>query len=236
MNCTNCSTPLIPGARYCSECGTAVAAPGGPISTRPAFGNGVSTCASCGADLFPGDIFCGVCGHVSAAATGAFTGPLVPVGPDEVPDDALPEVRPPDSPRLLVDPDADGVVNGMVDDLDVARIVTGLGHGERFFLQFSTGESVPVVGTGLIGRSPLPEPGEHFDHLVRIFDATRSVSKTHLEFGQSTGQFWVRDRYSGNGSLLRGPDGSSRRLDPGKRYPVSRGARVDIGEQFFVVT
>src|SRR5690606_7697591 len=107
---------------------------------------------------------------------------------------------------------------------------------ERFVLQFSTGESVIVTGAGLIGRTPVAQPGEYFDQLVAIFDAGKSVSKTHLEFGQDDGRFWVSDRYSTNGSIVRQPDVPPKRCEPGRRYFVSRGTRVDIGEQFFVVS
>lgn len=109
-------------------------------------------------------------------------------------------------------------------------------RGDRYVLQFSTGESVTVYGSGLVGRSPRPEPGEFFDALVSVFDGARSVSKTHLEFGQDGGQFWISDRYSGNGTAIRPPEGRAVRCDPGKRYRVLRGSRVDIGEQFFVVS
>ena len=108
--------------------------------------------------------------------------------------------------------------------------------GERFVLQFSTGESFTVFGSGLVGRNPRPEPGEHFDHALRILDASRSVSKTHLEFGQEAGQFWVKDRFSGNGTILREPELDAVRCRPDRRYRLSRGSRVDIGEQFFVVS
>jgi hypothetical protein len=103
-------------------------------------------------------------------------------------------------------------------------------------LQFSTGESVLVTGTGLIGRNPAAEPGEYVDHLVTLFDAGRSVSKTHLEFGQQEGRFWVSDRFSTNGSVIRPPDEQPQRCAPGRRYLVPRGTRIDIGEQFFVVS
>ncbi|HUG51858.1 MAG TPA: FHA domain-containing protein, partial [Terrimesophilobacter sp.] len=108
--------------------------------------------------------------------------------------------------------------------------------GERFILQFSTGESVSVYGSGLVGRNPHPEPGEHFDHVVRIVDATRSVSKTHLEFGQESGAFWIKDRFSGNGTVVREPDVRPVRALPDHRHRVVRGSRVDMGEQFFVVS
>lgn len=106
----------------------------------------------------------------------------------------------------------------------------------RFVLQFSTGEQAAVTGAGLLGRNPQPEPGEQFDHLVVLHDPGRSVSKTHLEFGHEDGWFWVLDRYSGNGSVLRQPEQTAVRCEPGRRYRVTRGSRIDIGEQFFVVS
>lgn len=108
--------------------------------------------------------------------------------------------------------------------------------GEDFVLQFSTGESVTVRGSGLIGRNPLPDDGELVDSLVAIVDPGRSVSKTHLQFGQEAGVFWVLDRESGNGSTVRQPGTVAQPCESGYRYRVARGSRVDIGEQFFVVS
>jgi hypothetical protein len=122
------------------------------------------------------------------------------------------------------------------DDLEATRIVPAGGGGDRFVLQFSTGESVTVSGSGLIGRNPAAQPGEYVDQLVSIFDAGKSVSKTHLEFGQEGGRFWVSDRYSTNGSVVRQPEAEPRRCEPGRRYFVVRGTRIDVGEQFFVVS
>ena len=122
------------------------------------------------------------------------------------------------------------------EDLESTRIVRGKRPGDRFVLQFSTGESVTVFGSGLIGRNPHAEPGERFDHIVRLSDATKSVSKTHVEFGQEAGAFWIKDRYSGNGTVIREPDTSPVRCLPDRRHRLARGSRVDIGEQFFVVS
>ena len=121
-------------------------------------------------------------------------------------------------------------------DLEATRAVVGPRAEERFVLQFSTGESVTVSGAGLVGRNPAAQPGEFVDQLVTVFDAGKSVSKTHLEFGQESGRFWVSDRYSTNGSTVRQPDAEPKRCEPGRRYFVARGTRVDIGEQFFVVS
>ena len=121
-------------------------------------------------------------------------------------------------------------------DLEATRI-SRLGRaGERFVLQFSTGESFTVYGSGLIGRNPRSEPGEYFDQLVRVLDPSRSVSKVHLQFGQEGGRFWIMDRFSGNGTIVREPETEPVRCQPEKRFRVGRGTRVDIGEQFFIVS
>ena len=127
-------------------------------------------------------------------------------------------------------------VEPLDDDVEQTRIVAPGAGGDRFILQFSTGESVSVTGSGLLGRNPLAEPGEYFDALVTISDPGKSVSKTHLEFGQDGGAFWVSDRHSGNGTIVREPERPARRCEPGKRYRIARGTRVEIGEQFFIVS
>lgn len=161
--------------------------------------------------------------------------PVVPARPESVilpapvaPEQVAPSRRP-DGPSSAA-PFDDAA------DLEATRISRAGRAGERFVLQFSTGESFTVYGTGLIGRNPRSEPGEYFDQLVRALDPSRSVSKVHLEFGQDAGNFWIMDRFSGNGTIIREPDSLAVRCEPGKRYRLSRGTRVEIGEQFFIVS
>ncbi|WP_240665981.1 FHA domain-containing protein [Agromyces sp. LHK192] len=104
-----------------------------------------------------------------------------------------------------------------------------------FTLRFSTGETWTVSGSGLVGRRPMPQPGEVFDHLVQIVDRTLSVSKTHLEFGSHEGLFWIADRFSGNGTIVRRPDDGALRCEPGRRYLVPRGSTVLLADQSFDV-
>jgi hypothetical protein len=157
--------------------------------------------------------------------------------PEVLVDEAMP---PPDPASVRPDPfpwgDRGPAIFSDSDELEQTLIVPRRVTGERFVLQFSTGESVTVFGSGLLGRNPTPQPSEYFDQLVSITDPGKSVSKTHLEFGQEAGSFWVSDRFSGNGSAVREPESSARRLVAGKRYRIVRGTRVDIGEQFFVVS
>lgn len=121
------------------------------------------------------------------------------------------------------------------EDVEETRIVVKTTSDAPFVLHFSTGERTAVHGTGLLGRLPRPQPGERFDDLLTVHDPGKSVSKTHLELGRDGDDLWVSDRHSGNGTVIRHIDGSIRRCEAGRRYRVERGARVDIGEQFFLV-
>ncbi|MBF4614542.1 hypothetical protein ITJ56_08175 [Curtobacterium sp. VKM Ac-1376] len=131
--------------------------------------------------------------------------------------------------------DSDAHSDELDEDVDETRIVAKTPTRAPFVLHFSTGERFGVHGTGLLGRLPRPQPGERYDDLLTVHDPGKSVSKTHLEMGRDGDDLWVSDRFSGNGTVVRHIDGSIRRCEPGRRYRVERGARVDIGEQFFLV-
>ncbi|ROP60684.1 FHA domain-containing protein [Curtobacterium sp. PhB115] len=141
-------------------------------------------------------------------------------------------VTPPPSDQR---PESSAVDDDLDADVDETRIVAKTPTRAPFVLHFSTGERFGVHGTGLLGRLPRPQPGERYDDLLTVHDPGKSVSKTHLELGRDGDDLWVSDRFSGNGTVVRHIDGSIRRCEPGRRYRVERGARVDIGEQFFLV-
>ncbi|MCU1524290.1 MAG: hypothetical protein JWO18_1184 [Microbacteriaceae bacterium] len=198
-------------------------------------------CTQCGAPMSANDIFCGECGHVSREISEGFSRPrdTIVIEPLEalafeasLPRPPKPEIPAP-ARRPVRSEQAPLADSG---DMEATRIVNSSRTGGRFILQFSTGETFTVYGTGLVGRNPQPEPGEFFDQLVRVLDPSRSVSKTHLEFGQESGAFWIKDRFSGNGTIVREPDSDPIRCQPEKRVRVVRGTRVDIGEQFFIVS
>lgn len=245
MTCSYCASELPAGALFCGECGRSVTA---KLTTTPLRSRAVRQPAVTPVPPEPESI---------APETTPAARPSAPVAhvPSAVPRRPVPEMppaqpeppkpaptRPPVAPTpppppqdtAAIDPVPWAELEPMEIDLEATRIVRR--SGARFVLQFSTGESVSVAGTGLIGRNPIPEPGEFFDSIVVISDAGKSVSKTHLEFGQDAGTFWISDRFSGNGTTVREPEGAPRRCDAGKRYRIARGTRVDIGEQFFIVS
>lgn len=232
MKCNHCSTALPSDALFCGECGRTVTKKTSntgraglsslstplPLSEPWMAAPAAAECTQCGFLIAPDDIFCGECGFVVASASRASERATDTNVIERI------EAVEPDSPASLPD------------EVESTRIVPHLVGSERFVLQFSTGESFTVFGSGLVGRSPKPEPGEYFDQLIRIIDSSRSVSKTHLEFGQESGSFWVKDRYSGNGTIVREPESDPLRCRPERRYRLVRGSRVDVGEQFFVVS
>ena len=227
----------------------------------PAFPTGtLSHCAQCGSPMEPGDIFCGECGFVARTVMPPASGENDTVAVTADPEILFAEFarsapRGEDAPRMadadvdevaeaeadaLADADAEEPVEAPAEPSVTPALAPAFTHAaepsaERYVLQFSTGESVTVQATGLIGRNPSTEPGEYVDDLVAILDEGKSVSKTHLEFGQDEGRLWVSDRYSTNGTILRAPRTEPRRCEPGHRYVLDRGWRVDIGDEFFVV-
>ncbi len=202
-------------------------------------------CRVCGSELPAGALFCGKCGS-SVTATRV----RPPAVADPRPSDTS-VVQPLPKPAVVGRfPGDDRVDEEAVVSLESAPVVplpTGVpvsdpadaAEPERahvtFTLAFSTGETITVRGSGLLGRRPIAQPGETFDQLVSIADPGRSVSKTHLEFGLEGDALWFCDRYSGNGTIVRPPDGVVRQFEPGRRYRVARGTRVEIGDQFFDV-
>ncbi|WP_220038092.1 FHA domain-containing protein [Curtobacterium sp. MCBD17_032] len=160
--------------------------------------------------------------------------PLPPVAPPRSGDGAPAAVATPAAEHTgPVGEDAGGASPDA--DVEATRIVSRAPAQVPFLLHFSTGERLGVHGSALLGRLPRPEADEQFDGLLTIRDPGKSVSKTHLELGRDGDDLWVSDRFSGNGTIIRHIDGSIRRCEPGRRYRVERGARVDIGEQFFLV-
>lgn len=199
------------------------------------------TCRICGAELPAGAMFCGECGSSTSAT------PESRRRPDPRPGDTTAIERPPRQGSGVISIPVDGFrAATAIGDAGPREPIPGAAPGggfeqaaviapTRFVLRFSTGETRTVFGAGLIGRRPMPQPGEVFDHLVQIADHTLSVSKTHLEFGEHDGVLWVSDRFSANGTVVRRPDDGALRCEPGRRYLVPRGSRVELAEQHFTV-
>lgn len=102
-------------------------------------------------------------------------------------------------------------------------------------LELSSGVVAEVRERALLGRRPMPEPAEPVDQLVVLTDPGRTVSKTHLEFGVENGRAWVADRFSANGTVLVSPVGVAERLEPGVRYDLVIGARIEVGDHYIDV-
>ncbi|WP_241978961.1 FHA domain-containing protein [Cryobacterium sp. Hh7] len=189
------------------------------------------TCQICGAWLPVGAMFCGECGSSRSATVESRK------RPDPRPNDTTIIARLPHKAAIISVP-IPALVPVPVRAAAVTNVppsASTLPSSATFVLTFSTGQKVSVQGSGLIGRKPLPQPDEIFDDLIRVADADRSVSKTHLEFGQHDGEFWVSDRVSGNGTVIRRPGETAEPLEPGRRYVLPRGTRVEIADHSFTV-
>jgi hypothetical protein len=200
-------------------------------------------CRICGAALPDGAMFCGHCGSSTSAT------PESRRRPDSRPGDTMSLGRgfrhsgvvsvSVDAP-VQVEPAAAPAAQADASGAEASRSASEASppaeaSSPRFVIRFVSGEIRVLFGTGLIGRRPLPQPGEAFDHLVHVEDPSRSVSKTHLEFGVHDGSLWIADRFSGNGTTLRRVDEVALRCEPGRRYLVPRGTVVEMAGQSFTV-
>lgn len=228
MNCRYCGAGLLPGALFCGECGRTVEGDGAPRRRRPVLPEPAREPAP----------------QPTSEATSESAGTeTLPRQAEAEPDSADPGHS--GDTRSLPEPfDVVGRLQSVPSDAEASEAASGETSSTvpdtrppaaQYVFRFSTGESVVVDGSGLIGRRPVTEPGESVDRLVVVGDVGKSVSKTHLEFGQADGELWISDRYSTNGTVLRTPDGLERSCLPGRRYRLPRGSRVALGEQFFVV-
>ncbi|WP_374946133.1 FHA domain-containing protein [Agreia sp.] len=106
---------------------------------------------------------------------------------------------------------------------------------KSFVLEFSTGEVVTVVGSGLIGRAPQNTRGDTTLQLVSVDDPARSVSKVHVRFEVDAEGLWIEDCDSGNGTAIVPPGRPALPIAPGQRHPAALGAVVRMGRQSFIV-
>lgn len=98
-------------------------------------------------------------------------------------------------------------------------------------LRFQNGTTVPINGTGYIGRAPsLPEDERTDAALIAVPDGDRSVSRTHGRFGVLQNQTWFEDLGSGNGSALRTSDGRSGPMTPHQRFTLVSGMTLQLGD------
>jgi Predicted membrane protein len=232
MKCPVCGAELLREALFCGECGSSVTA---KPKTRPLLRDrrpsDTTVLDPLPVPAVPGPRTPPTVPAVPSAP--AVPAPPAPPAPPAMPGESAPDESAPDqsapaeSPGwVLADPpapepdDADGIAA----DAPVS-----------FTLRMSTGERIVVSGTGLIGRRPIAQPGERPDQLVSVADTGRSVSKTHLEFGIQSGELWIIDRYSANGTSIVERSGVARRCEPSRRYRVGRGSRVEIGDQYIDV-
>ena len=201
-------------------------------------------CEVCQSELPQGALFCGECGS-SVARTQAI--PVIQPEPVDVPPaesfTTVPSEEPETTSTNIVE-QIEGIDLSELFDAPPARVVepprfateNELASMVSFTITLGTGESVEITRSGLLGRMPTPAEGEEFEHLIVVSDPGRSVSKTHLEFGVEGDELWISDRKSGNGTIIREPGVVPRRAQPGTRYTVVRGTRLDFGDLHLTIT
>jgi hypothetical protein len=240
---------LSDGALLCGECGTSAIAPRPTLGDTARFDrrqllDAIAREQGSGAPEGPS----APSASRSTPAVGEAVPPSAPIAEEPAEVLWLPPAIPPAAAGLVSDAPADPGTPpavGLVGDVPHPAVTSDAPAAPAepaapsepavFSLVFSTGESVRIAGHGLVGRNPTPGDGESVDYVVQIVDPQRSVSKTHLEFGVDGESLWVSDRNSSNGTRISDGALDTVELRPGRRTRVPRGARVEIGDQYFDV-
>ena len=89
------------------------------------------------------------------------------------------------------------------------------------------GATVTVLGTTIVGRSPVDPTGTHY--LLGIPDIGRSISRSHAVLELDGPLLWVTDLASANGSAVALPGQQFSPLTPHVRTPAPAGSRIALG-------
>lgn len=122
------------------------------------------------------------------------------------------------------------------DELEATRLAPRRAAARAAVLTFSSGEAVSVSGSALIGRRPTPLEDEAIDELVKIDDASRTVSKTHFRVEWHANRFWIADRDAANGVILQRKGANDATLTPWQPHELHYGDVLLIGDVTVTVT
>lgn len=106
---------------------------------------------------------------------------------------------------------------------------------EGWVARLDDGRDIEVGAPILLGRNPQRRPGEDDAELIKIADATRTVSKTHLALGVDAHGMYVMDRGSTNGSTVTSGGGVSTPCPPGQLIQVDEGNIVSFGDHWLQI-
>lgn len=104
-------------------------------------------------------------------------------------------------------------------------------------VQMPDGRVISIRGPIIVGRAPMPRPGDVAAVCVAIADG--ELSKTHCVFGVESvnGDLlaWVEDMFSTNGSAIAAPGRPPVVVEPGARVYAKLPATLEIGTTRLVV-
>jgi hypothetical protein len=99
--------------------------------------------------------------------------------------------------------------------------------------RFSTGITVPVTRSMLIGRSPKVSGAVdgQVPELDSVPSPSQDISRNHVEVHVEGWQVLVVDKGSTNGTVVILPNRDPQRLRPDEPFPLSIGARVSLADE-----
>lgn len=103
-------------------------------------------------------------------------------------------------------------------------------------LRASNGDTAELRGSVLVGRAPARDRARVADPaLLTVTSPSHDISRTHLEVFGVGWDVGVADLHSTNGTVLLGPDGSSRVLGAGESVVVELGSSLELADGISVL-
>jgi hypothetical protein len=203
ITCERCQTENLEGAQYCDECGASLAAGGGNGPRRLTYDDGAAAPAQLAAD--------------SGSALRAQAEPLPAV--------PKPQTVSPLRTSLAVPPRTQAP-----EENSIRRVSSGAAPHAKLVIHRgrSVGKEFPMSeDESHIGRWDA-DGGIFPDVDLDSDDPEAKVSRRHARITRRSGQYYIEDLGSTNGTFVN----RGRRLLPGDRQPLRDGDEVIVGKTF----
>ena len=98
-------------------------------------------------------------------------------------------------------------------------------------VRFTIGDIAHITDRAIIGRQPevAPEAVDESWQQVEVIDTSKTMSRVHAKVTWQEDVLWVRDSGSGNGTIVRRPDGGDIELGSDESFQLHTGDTLILG-------
>lgn len=127
-------------------------------------------------------------------------------------------------------PVASTPTDDLVDEATVLTPRAQAARGPRWALSLPDATTVPLSGTCVVGRRPVPPPESPDAEPIALADPLKTLSKTHALIEVANDGLWITDLGSTNGTEITTGDGTARPARAHERISVLEGDTIAFGD------